>query len=142
AEHSRSIASASSGIIVVVDPEPLRTPPWFCEPANTNSMLFPRLAICDCIEAEAPWPTPTIAMTAPTPQIMPSIVSTDLILLRANARNATLNVARMFILSHRNLRAGPVRTLRHHRRHRRPLWGVSFRALLGLSAAFQPCSPA
>src|SRR5438093_4270746 len=45
----------------------------------------------------APCPMDTIAMTAPTPMMIPSIVSAVLNLLRLRARTATLRIASKFI---------------------------------------------
>src|SRR5213593_2503356 len=47
--------------------------------------------------AWAPCPIDTIAMTAPTPMMIPSIVSAVLSLLRLRARTATLSIATRFI---------------------------------------------
>src|SRR5258708_13879425 len=41
----------------------------------------------------APWPTPSMAITAPTPMMMPSMVRTERILLRDNARIAMRMIA-------------------------------------------------
>src|SRR2546429_6489643 len=48
----------------------------------------PRLWICSATRAWAPAPTPTIAMTAATPMMMPSIVSALRSLLTRSARMA------------------------------------------------------
>src|SRR6185312_5423059 len=45
---------------------------------------------CTC--SLAPWPTPTMAMTAPTPMMIPSMVRMDRILLRVRARRATRTI--------------------------------------------------
>src|SRR6266478_6363079 len=45
----------------------------------------------------APWPMLTTAITAPTPMMMPSMVSADRILFRASARSASRNVLVKFI---------------------------------------------
>src|SRR5258707_8642046 len=41
----------------------------------------------------APWPTPSMAITAPTPMMMPSMVRTERILLRDSARIAIRIIA-------------------------------------------------
>ena len=46
-------------------------------PGSTMIRLLPMLWICSCIRAVAPAPTPTIAMTAATPMMMPSMVSAE-----------------------------------------------------------------
>src|SRR6185436_15695768 len=88
--NSRLMASRSSTVRVFVplSPVALRTPPTFCAPALTNSRLVPMLSICACTAACAPRPMLTIATTADTPMMMPSIVSAARILLRCRARKA------------------------------------------------------
>src|ERR1051325_8751606 len=88
---SRLIASRSStvSVFVPVSPVPLRTPPTFCAPALTNSRFVPILSICACTDADAPWPILTIAITAATPMMMPSIVNAARILFLTSARKAT-----------------------------------------------------
>ena len=55
--------------------------------------LEPRLLIWSSTRACAPAPTPTIAITAATPMMMPSIVSAERSLLARSAASATLSVA-------------------------------------------------
>src|SRR5215216_1023578 len=97
---SRLIASRSStvSVLVPVSPVPLRTPPTFCAPALTKSRLVPILSICACTEADAPWPMLTIAITAETPMMMPSIVRAARILLRIRARKATRMIIKKSML--------------------------------------------
>src|ERR1041384_4954894 len=97
---SRLIASRSStvSVLVPVSPVPLRTPPTFCAPALTKSRLVPILSICACTDADAPWPMLTIAITAETPMMMPSIVKAARILLRIRARKATRMIIKKFML--------------------------------------------
>ncbi len=97
---SRLIASRSStvSVLVPVSPVPLRTPPTFCAPALTKSRLVPMLSICACTEADAPWPMLTIAITAETPMMMPSMVRAARILLRTRARKATRMIIKRFIV--------------------------------------------
>src|SRR5579884_1184466 len=90
--HSFSIAVTSSRTSVLVLPHPNLRPPKFLEPELTKSMLEPRFAICFCTVWSAPCPIPTIAITAPTPMMMPSMVRTERILFRASARKAICNV--------------------------------------------------
>ena len=45
--------------------------------------------------AFAPWPLATIAITAPMPKMMPSIVSIERTLLRHSARSASLSVVKI-----------------------------------------------
>jgi hypothetical protein len=58
-------------------------------------VLVPADFTCSSIVAWAPRPSATIVMTAPTPMIMPSIVSTVRILFRLSALSAIRNVMRM-----------------------------------------------
>ena len=60
-----------------------------------GSLLATRAAIC----AFAPLPMATMAMTAPTPMIIPSMVSSVRSVLRRSARMAILSVARRSIQS-------------------------------------------
>ena len=52
------------------------------------SRFWPMLAICFCTDSVAPEPIATIAITAATPMITPSIVSVERTLLRSSARSA------------------------------------------------------
>src|SRR6185437_10693235 len=61
-------------------------------PGNTIKTLVPRAAICARIVDLAPSPIATMAITAPTPIMMPSMVKKARSLLRANALRAILNV--------------------------------------------------
>ena len=56
-------------------------------------MLDPMAAICCWACNCAPWPTLTMAITAPTPMMMPSMVSMERSLLRARARMAMRMIA-------------------------------------------------
>ena len=57
-------------------------------PGMTTSMFVPMLAICAWTDALAPWPRLTIATTAPTPMMMPSMVSPDRRRFRPMTRKA------------------------------------------------------
>ena len=59
----------------------------------------PRLWICSATRACAPAPTPTIAITAPTPMMMPSIVSALRSLLTRSARIAIRTLCQAFTLA-------------------------------------------
>jgi hypothetical protein len=97
---SRRIASRSATVSVFVplSPVPLRTPPTFCAPALTNSRLVPMPSICAWTEACAPCPMLTIAITAETPMMIPSMVRDARILLRTRARKATRIIINKFIV--------------------------------------------
>src|SRR5436309_370030 len=90
---SRRIASASSIFNVPAPPQPVRMPLDVVLPEKIKITFCPRLAICASTCAFAPLPTPTMAITAPTPMMIPSAVSTERILFRRNARSAIVNVA-------------------------------------------------
>src|SRR4051794_26456339 len=89
---SRRIASASSTFKVPAPPHPVRIPLAVVLPEKTRITFWPRLAICACTCAFAPLPIPTIAITAPTPIIIPSAVRAERSLFRRSARNAIRNV--------------------------------------------------
>ena len=89
---SRRIASASSIFNVPALPQPVRTPLAVMLPEKIRITFSPRLAICASTCAFAPLPMPTIAMTAPTPMMMPSTVRTERSLFRRRARKAILKV--------------------------------------------------
>src|SRR3954465_10389939 len=72
-------------------------PPRFTEPDPTINRFDPIAAIWSWICLFAPLPIATMAITAPTPMMMPSIVSAERSLLRAKARRASRNVARSSI---------------------------------------------
>jgi hypothetical protein len=59
----------------------------------TQSTVVPRRAIRSLIDACAPLPSETIAITAPMPITMPSIVSSERILLARSAPRATAMVS-------------------------------------------------
>src|SRR5215472_9393446 len=92
--HSRAMASTSARTRVCVFPQPMDMPPRFIEPALTKSIFDPIAAICCCTCSRAPWPKATMAITAPTPIMIPSMVRPERSLLRASARNASRIVAR------------------------------------------------
>ena len=57
-------------------------------PGETMSRLVPMLAMSAVIFAVAPRPSVTMAITEATPMTMPSVVSTERIVLRRTSRNA------------------------------------------------------
>jgi hypothetical protein len=89
------IIVASSGVMVVELPWPIRTPPDEKLPAFTMIMLVPADFTRSSIVVRAPVPRATIVMTAPTPMIIPSIVRTVRILLRFSAFSAIRRVMRI-----------------------------------------------
>ncbi len=91
---SLSMASPSSTVSVPAPPNPLNTPPRLALPEKTVMTFCPSAAMRACTCALAPRPSATMAMTAPTPMMIPSIVSTVRILFRRNARNATLRITK------------------------------------------------
>ena len=92
AGHSRSMAAASSSLSVVMLPQPLWTPRWFWLPGETKRRFVPMEAKRLSMPRLAPSPMLTMAITAPTPMMIPRAVRNDLILFRARARKATRNV--------------------------------------------------
>src|SRR4051812_24483872 len=120
------MACASSILRVPAPPQPVRMPLAVVLPEKIRMTFSPRLAICASTCAFAPLPMLTMAITAPTPMMIPSAVSADRSLLRRNARPAILNVDASLIRqasgNHRlrrrfvqllQLRDG-VQALRHH----------------------------
>ena len=108
-------------MIVSWEPEPSRTPPEVKLPERMMMRLEPRLLIWSSTRACAPAPTATIVITAPTPMMMPSIVSIERSLLTRSASSATLSVARKFMRPPArpggrcaaHLRGGILRFVRH-----------------------------
>ena len=84
-----AIAFASPSVRDLVPRAPVRRPLTLRPPASIQIMLSPMLRICSWTWLDAPSPTATLQMTAPTPMMMPSMVRTLRILLRASARTAT-----------------------------------------------------
>src|SRR5919112_2033711 len=76
----------------------IRTPPWLACPAKTVKTLAPRAAMRSCTAFWAPLPRATIVITAPTPMMMPSMVSTDRSMLARIDCRATATVSPMSML--------------------------------------------
>ncbi len=93
------IAVASSGVIVVELPWPMRTPPCEKLPAFTRIMFVPADLTRSSMVVRAPVPSATIVMTAPTPMIIPSMVSTVRSLLRLSALSAIRRVMKTDMVS-------------------------------------------
>src|SRR5579883_3267157 len=62
------------------------------------STFVPKLAICACTESRAPCPTASIAITAATPMMMPSIVRNERNLFLPSERKAIFSVFDIFML--------------------------------------------
>ncbi len=86
------IASASSGTIFVELPAPVRTPCACVLPGEIVMRFVPADLTCSSIVACAPDPSATMAMTAATPMIIPSIVRAVRSLLRPSALKAIRSV--------------------------------------------------
>ena len=86
------MASASCGVSVITLPLPNVTPPLEAVPGCTSSMLAPMLAMVCLTAVEEPCPISTMAMTAATPMMMPSVVSVERMTLRRSALTAMMNV--------------------------------------------------
>ena len=82
------MASTSSALSRGDWPIPMLMPPRLELPARTVIMFVPADWIWVSISCCAPWPRPTIVMTAATPMIIPSIVRLVRILLRPSALSA------------------------------------------------------
>ena len=85
---SRRIASPSSGVSVVTEPEPKLTPPLAAVPGKISRTLAPMVAMVFWMAAEEPAPISIMAMTAPTPMTIPRVVSRARIGLRRSAVKA------------------------------------------------------
>src|SRR6185437_272776 len=96
---SCSMALISSFTRVLVAPPPRRIPPLLTLPELMYSRLVPMDAIWFCTCCSAPCPRPTVAITAPTPMMMPSMVSSERILLRVSARIAIRKIASKSIMT-------------------------------------------
>src|SRR5207253_8576302 len=88
-----TIAFASPSVRDFVPRAPVRRPLTLRPPASIQIMLSPMLRICSWTWLDAPSPTATLQITAPTPMMMPSMVRTLRILLRAKARTATRSIS-------------------------------------------------
>ena len=69
-------------------PAPRLTPPELLEPGVITTMLTPRSRMLCSMRDWAPWPMATMQITAPTPMMMPSMVSMLRILVRSMLRKA------------------------------------------------------
>ena len=72
------------------EPAATRTPDGAVAPGMTISRLLPSPAIDFCTFSRTPMPIETMAMTAPTPMMMPSIVRMDRILLARRPSRAMI----------------------------------------------------
>ena len=83
------MARMSSQVSVGSVPAPAFAPPDVFAPDDTMRTLVPIDENACSTRARAPSPIETMAITAPTPMMMPSAVRNDRILLRSSARPAT-----------------------------------------------------
>ncbi len=91
------MALASSTVSVGALPQPPRMPPLVKLPEKTVITFSPRLATWSSTCLVAPVVRLTEPMTAPTPMMMPSMVSSERILFRRSARPAILNDAKILM---------------------------------------------
>src|SRR4051794_22348875 len=91
----------------------IRMPPWLACPAKTVNTLAPRAAIRSCTAFWAPLPSATMVITAPTPMMMPSMVSTDRSMLALIDCSATATVSPSSILTPRSTDSGLTALLLH-----------------------------
>src|SRR3954469_7817672 len=71
----------------------IRIPPWLACPANTENTFAPSAAIRSSTAFWAPLPSATIVITAPTPMMIPSIVSMERSMLARIDCKATATVS-------------------------------------------------
>src|SRR5438034_55267 len=93
---SRAMATASSSVSVYWVPWPRRAPLEVTLPDVAMMRLVPRLSIRSVTLACAPVPTPTMAITAPTPMMMPSILNALRSLFTRSARRALRALSQPF----------------------------------------------
>ena len=91
------MASASSEVRVGAVPAWARTPPEVVAPGVTKRRLLPRPLICEVTLACTPCPMDIRAITAPTPMIIPSMVSPARSLFAPRARRATRTLSPGFM---------------------------------------------
>src|SRR5574338_1280496 len=91
----------------------IRTPPKRAWPAYTVKTFAPSAAIRSWTAFWAPLPSATMVITAPTPMMIPSMVSSDRSLLARIARKATATVSPISTSA-----ASPGLLLLPHARHR------------------------
>ena len=97
--HSSRMASTSSSDMVGSVPDPMRAPPDEVEPENTISRLLPMELISLEIRWRAAAPMDSMAITAATPMMMPSMVRLERILLARRARRAMVSVEAGLIMA-------------------------------------------
>ena len=90
--HSWRIASASSGVSVLMLPLPRLTPFRDAAPAWTTMLSTPVLVKSTRIADQAPVPISAIAKSDPTPMMIPSVVSAERRALRRSERSAVAEV--------------------------------------------------
>src|SRR5512139_582502 len=93
------MALASSTVSVGTVPLPNRNPPLVELPDITISMFDPILAIRSAMTDLAPDPTAIMAITAPTPMMIPSMVRAERILLTISALKAIRRLAKRRVIS-------------------------------------------
>ena len=98
------MARASSSVRLCALPVPVRMPELVMLPERTTIRLLPMEAICSLMRCWAPDPTATIAITAATPMMIPSMVSAERILLTRSARSAIFMLAKIFLVKNAPIR--------------------------------------
>ena len=93
------MAAASSSVSVTLAPLPILIPPEVTLPDITTMRLLPIELICSWIRSVAPEPTDTMAITAATPIMMPSIVRPERRRFAANAARAMRALSKMFFMA-------------------------------------------
>ena len=93
---ARSASMAASAVVSVETvPPPPRKPPLVVDELGVTMIMFePSELICEVICACAPWPRPTVSMTAAMPIRMPSMVSSERIRRALSAETAVRMVSR------------------------------------------------
>ena len=97
--HGRDVDGDRPGIVLGEGedgPSPARSPPLVVLPGMMIIMLDPMLLIWSAIRCSAPDPMATVAITAPTPMMMPSMVRAARSLFTRRARRAMRTAGRIF----------------------------------------------
>ena len=95
AGHSLAMASASSGVMVIMVPAPWLTPAMEAAAGKITRVLAPMLAMVRWMAMEAPLPISIMVITAATPMTMPRVVSTARMTLRRRAPKGRFQGASM-----------------------------------------------
>ena len=92
------IAAASASVKEILELAPPRTPPATLVPLRTKSTFSPSPCIVSSMLSCAPLPTPTMAITALTPIMIPSVVNAVRSLLARSELTALSRLSLSFMM--------------------------------------------